>query len=71
MSRCSRRRRATGNVVVVAHRQGLVAVGIDDAVPRSLVDSVSGSAAAPVVHERMHPRGVGQRHGVAFLRDRR
>ena len=62
---------AEGNVVVVAHRQGLVAVGVDDGVPRTLVDDVSGTCGRTDGPRRLHPRGVGQRHGLAFLRARR
>ncbi|GAA1748451.1 Ig-like domain-containing protein [Agromyces humatus] len=42
---------ADGDEVVVADRQGLIAVGIDDGVVRTLVGGRSGTAVAPAVHE--------------------
>ncbi|MCD2443917.1 Ig-like domain-containing protein [Agromyces sp. SYSU K20354] len=42
---------ADGDEVLVAHERGLIAVGMDDGVVRSLVDGRSGTAVSPVVHE--------------------
>ncbi|GAA1802921.1 Ig-like domain-containing protein [Agromyces neolithicus] len=42
---------ATADEIVVAHRQGLVSVGTDDGVTRTLVEGRSGAAVAPIVHE--------------------
>ena len=42
---------ASGDEIVVAHRQGLVSVGLDDGATRTLVDDRSGTAVAPVVHD--------------------
>ena len=62
---------AEGNVVAVAHRLGLVAVGARRwraAPPRRRCLGHCGRTDGP---RRLHPRGVGQRHGLAFLRARR
>ena len=50
-ARCSRSPSAAGDEIVIAHRQGLVSVGLDDGATRKLVDDRSGTAVAPVVHE--------------------
>lgn len=41
----------SGDEILVASRKGLIAVGVDDRVPRRIVKDRSGAPAAPVVHE--------------------
>ena len=41
----------TGDSIVIAHRRGLLSVGLDGGEPKVLEDEVAGAPAAPVLHD--------------------
>ena len=41
----------TGDSIVIAHRRGLLSVGLDGGEPKVLEDQVAGAPAAPVLHD--------------------